>query len=183
VAETFAEIPDRDHFKASEVCEIAKVQSYVLRSWEQEFPNLGVARSAGGQRVYRRADVERVLRIKQLVFGEGLTLAGVRRRLDGTEPAAGAVDLLDDDPVALNEEARVRLSTIRRDLRSLLDMLDGRSGGASGRTDEVNPMQPELPEMEGGAGESRVAAWPSLSKPKPGKRKRSGARGGSDASE
>ncbi len=75
-------IPDRPAFKAAEVCEIAKVQPYVLRSWESEFPDLGVARTPGGPRVYRKADVERVLRIRHLVFGEGLTLAGVRRRLD-----------------------------------------------------------------------------------------------------
>src|SRR5918993_3915840 len=75
-------IPDRPAFKAAEVCELAKVQPYVLRSWESEFPDLGVAKTPGGPRVYRRADVERVLRIRHLVFGEGLTLAGVRRRLE-----------------------------------------------------------------------------------------------------
>ena len=70
------EIPNRALFKASEVCELAGVQPYVLRSWESEFPDLGVSKSGGGPRVYRRADVERVLRIKQLVFTDGLTLAG-----------------------------------------------------------------------------------------------------------
>jgi DNA-binding transcriptional MerR regulator len=82
-------IPDRPAFKAAEVCELVKVQPYVLRSWESEFPDLGVARTPGGPRVYRKADVERVLRIRHLVFGEGLTLAGVRRRLEseiGTTP-------------------------------------------------------------------------------------------------
>ena len=73
------EIPKRALFKSSEVCEIASVQPYVLRSWESEFPDLGVSKGNGGPRVYRRADVERVLRIKQLVFSDGLTLAGVRR--------------------------------------------------------------------------------------------------------
>ncbi len=80
------EIPKRALFKASEVCEIAGVQPYVLRSWESEFPDLGVSKSAGGPRIYRRADVERVLRIKQLVFADGLTLAGVRRRIDEEAP-------------------------------------------------------------------------------------------------
>ena len=59
-----------------------KVQPYVLRSWEKEFPDLGTARTAGGPRFYRPADVERVQRLKQLVFGEGLTIAGARRRLE-----------------------------------------------------------------------------------------------------
>ena len=74
------EIPNRSLFRQPEVCEIASIQPYVLRSWEAEFPDLGVAKAEGGPRVYRRADVERVLRIKQLLYGEGLTLAGVRRR-------------------------------------------------------------------------------------------------------
>ena len=80
------EIPNRALFKASEVCEIASVQPYVLRSWESEFPDLGVAKSVGGPRIYRRADVEKVLRIKQLVFNDGLTLAGVRRRIEEEAP-------------------------------------------------------------------------------------------------
>lgn len=76
------EIPNRPAFRAQEVCEIASVQPYVLRGWEAEFPDLGVAKAAGGQRVYRRADVERVLKLKELIQVEGLTLAGARRRLE-----------------------------------------------------------------------------------------------------
>jgi DNA-binding transcriptional MerR regulator len=120
VTETAVEIPKRALFKASEVCEIAQVQPYVLRSWELEFPRLGVAKAPGGPRVYRRADVERVLQIKQLVYGEGLTLSGARRRIEGTDTAASppltVADLLDDD-------TRSRLTEIRQGLRSLLDML------------------------------------------------------------
>ena len=120
VTEPGVEIPKRALFKASDVCEIARVQPYVLRSWEAEFPRLGVARTPGGPRVYRRADVERVLQIKQLVYGEGLTLSGARRRIEGTETPAQAeptvADLLDDD-------TRRRLSEIRQGLRSLLEML------------------------------------------------------------
>src|SRR5258708_14811737 len=83
------EIPKRALFKAAEVCDLAKVQPYVLRSWEAEFPELGVAKASGGARVYRRADVEQVLRIKHLLLVEGLTLAGARRRLEeeGTPPS------------------------------------------------------------------------------------------------
>src|SRR5580765_2261706 len=68
------EIPNRSLFRQPEVCEIARIQAYVLRSWEAEFPDLGVAKTEGGPRVYRRADVERVLRLKHLLFVEGLTL-------------------------------------------------------------------------------------------------------------
>src|SRR4029434_3215763 len=76
------EIPRRALFKAAEVCELAKVQPYVLRSWEAELPKLGVSKSDGAPRTYRRADVEQVLRIKHLLLVEGLTLAGARRRLE-----------------------------------------------------------------------------------------------------
>jgi DNA-binding transcriptional MerR regulator len=115
------EIPKRALFKAGEVCEIASVQPYVLRSWESEFPDLGVARTAGGPRMYRRADVERVLRIKHLVFGEGLTLAGARRRL-GEDPAPAAEgELPFEELLGLN--ARERVAEVKRGLRLLLDLL------------------------------------------------------------
>ncbi|MGE3188893.1 MAG: MerR family transcriptional regulator, partial [Vicinamibacterales bacterium] len=75
-------VPKRELFKAAEVCEMAGIQPYVLRTWEAEFPALGDTGSATGARAYRQPDVELVLKIKQLVFGEGLTLAGARRRLE-----------------------------------------------------------------------------------------------------
>jgi DNA-binding transcriptional MerR regulator len=118
-------IPDRPAFKAAEVCEIAKVQPYVLRSWESEFPDLGVARTPGGPRVYRKADVERVLRIRHLVFGEGLTLAGVRRRLDaegGATPKPAPVDdsLFND---VVGADLKARLAQIKAGLKSVLELL------------------------------------------------------------
>ena len=79
-------IPDKPAFKAGEVCELAQIQPYVLRSWESEFPDLGLSKTPGGPRIYRRVDVERVLRIRDLVFTEGLTLAGVRRRFEAEKP-------------------------------------------------------------------------------------------------
>ena len=75
MSESYAtvEIPNRALFKAAEVCDLIKVQPYVLRSWEAEFPDLGVAKSEGAPRVYRRADVEQVARIKHLLLVEGNT--------------------------------------------------------------------------------------------------------------
>ena len=140
MAETRATIPDRDVFKAAEVCEIAGVQSYVLRSWEQEFPAIGTSRSPGGPRQYRRADVERILRIKDLVFTEGLTLAGARRRLEEEDAPADA-----RAPVApVDAEARERLGEIRSGLRALLDMLADAPPKKAGAW----PPQPTLPEFE-----------------------------------
>src|SRR3989442_1843172 len=88
------DIPKRALFKATEVCELVKVQPYVLRSWEAEFPDLGVVTTAGGPRVYRRRDVEQAIRIRHLLLVDGLTLAGARRRLEEEEaPVASGTAL------------------------------------------------------------------------------------------
>ena len=112
--------PKRELFKAAEVCEVVQVQPYVLRSWEAEFPQIGQAPAGGGARVYRRTDIELVLRIKQLVFDEGLTLSGARRRLeeDGDQQTA---------PVSVDEllgaGVRDKLKTVKSGLQSILQML------------------------------------------------------------
>jgi DNA-binding transcriptional MerR regulator len=82
-------VAKRELFKSADVCELTQLQPYMLRSWEAEFPGLGKPAASGGGRVYRRADVELVLRIKELVFGEGLTLAGAAggSKRNSTSPA------------------------------------------------------------------------------------------------
>src|SRR5262249_4630172 len=107
------------------VCEIAQVKPYVLRSWEAEFQDLGVAKTQGGPRVYRRADVERVLRIKHLLFVEGLTLAGARRRMAEEEPASAGPDP-DSFETLLASDARERILSVRQSLRELSAMLAGK---------------------------------------------------------
>jgi DNA-binding transcriptional MerR regulator len=119
-AET-VQIPNRSLFRQPEVCEIAQVQAYVLRSWEAEFPDLGVSKAQGAPRVYRRADVERVLRIKHLLFVEGLTLAGARRKMLDERPSdAPEAAALDD---LLTSDARERILSVRKSLRELSAML------------------------------------------------------------
>jgi len=120
------EIPKRALFKAAEVCDLAKVQPYVLRSWEAEFPELGIAKAAGAPRVYRRADVEQVLRIKHLLLVEGLTLAGARRKLEEeTAPVAANEPAIDE---LIGRNARERLTAVKRGLRSILDLLSATRG-------------------------------------------------------
>jgi DNA-binding transcriptional MerR regulator len=125
------EIPKRALFKSSEVCEIASVQPYVLRTWESEFPDLGVTKASGGQRIYRRADVERVLRIKQLVFADGLTLAGVRRRIEDEAPPV--LEGAEAAPIKelLGRNARERLAEVKKGLIGILDLLSARPGESS----------------------------------------------------
>src|SRR5687767_643677 len=117
------EIPNRSLFRQPEVCEIAQVQLYVLRTWEAEFPDLGVAKTAGGPRVYRRRDLERVLRLKHLLFVEGLTLAGARRKLASEEPASADEATPNELDELLGSDVRQRLTTVKQGLRDLQVML------------------------------------------------------------
>jgi DNA-binding transcriptional MerR regulator len=111
----------RDVFKAAEVCDVAQLQSYVLRSWESEFPQIGVTPAGGGPRVYRRSDVELVLRIKQLVFEEGLTLSGARRRLEEESDRDTAPPMLMEE--ALGAGAREKIENVKNGLHSILQLL------------------------------------------------------------
>ncbi len=74
-------IPDRLYFKIGDVARICQLETYVLRFWETQFPQLKPNKSGTGQRLYRRRDVELALRIKHLVHIEGYTLAGARQVL------------------------------------------------------------------------------------------------------
>jgi DNA-binding transcriptional MerR regulator len=117
-------------FRAQEVCDIAQVQPYVLRSWEKEFPGIGVQKSDETPRLYRQADVDQVLLIKRLVFNEGLTLAGARRKLEETASRTPAevdhdvAEVLD----ALASDARTRIAYVRDGLRSILQLLSNAPG-------------------------------------------------------
>jgi DNA-binding transcriptional MerR regulator len=125
-------------FKSADVCELTGLQAYVLRSWEAEFPTIGKPASGGSSRVYHRSDVELVLRIKQLVFEEGLTLAGARRRLEEEqESGVSAVAVAVDD--MLSEAARTRLREVRRGLEAILQLL----GPAVPRSAELTLVAPE----------------------------------------
>ena len=83
------EIPDKLFFKIGEVCELVGVQAHVLRYWETEFPSLQPQKNRAGQRTYRRRDVEMALRIRQLLYDEGFTIAGAKRKI-ATEGRASA---------------------------------------------------------------------------------------------
>jgi DNA-binding transcriptional MerR regulator len=84
------QIPNKLFFKIGEVCEITDTQPYVLRYWESEFPALAPAKNSSGQRIYRRKDIETVLRIKQLLYEEGFTIAGAKKRLEAEMTGRGA---------------------------------------------------------------------------------------------
>jgi DNA-binding transcriptional MerR regulator len=186
VAEPTPETARRALLKSAEVCDLVKVQPYVLRSWEKEFPDLGTTRTAGGPRFYRQADVDRVIRIKHLVFSEGLTLAGARRRLD-EERAGGQAD--EDVPyeevsvrTTAAPELRLRLDGVKQGLRALLELLSApvaartaakTGGNGAARTASPQPVNGLLPIEDE---TPRAAAAQDAAPVKESKRRRSGAR-------
>lgn len=119
--------PKRELFKAAEVCEVVQVQPYVLRSWEGEFPQIGQVPAGGGARLYRRSDVDLVLRIKQLVFDEGLTLSGARKRLDEDGGKSNGAGVQMED--LLGDRVRDRLRNVRTGLQSILQLLSKDAAG------------------------------------------------------
>ena len=142
------EIPNRALFKSAEVCDLVKVQPYVLRSWEAEFPELGIAKAVGGPRFYRRIDVEQVVRIKHLLLVDGLTLAGARRKLlDEATPIAADAPVIDE---LMGQHARERLTEVKRGLRSILELLAGRTSSHDFRL-----TAPPIKRTEGASGRAR----------------------------
>ena len=104
-------------YKIGEVCKIADVQPYVLRYWESEFRSIRPQKSARGQRVYSRRDLETLLRVKELLYNQGFTIAGARKQLrdGGIEPREPG------DP-SLRQAARMKttLLELRNEIKALL---------------------------------------------------------------
>jgi DNA-binding transcriptional MerR regulator len=114
------EIPDKLYFKIGEVAELLGVEPYVLRYWEGEFPSVAPKKSGTGHRLYRRKDVEVLLRIKHLLYEKKFTIEGARQSLHAEarapkRPPARKVqqELFGDDP----------LPEIRRELAEILSIL------------------------------------------------------------
>ena len=76
-----SELPDKQYFKIGEVSRILAVKPHVLRYWESEFSSIRPEKTRTNQRLYRRRDVELLLQIRQLLYEEGFTIAGAKRRL------------------------------------------------------------------------------------------------------
>ena len=120
-------IPDKLYYRIGEVEAITEIPAYVLRYWESEFKLLRPKKNPAGQRLYRKRDLEMVLRIKTLLYDERLTLEGAKKRLRG-EPRGGVQQLdLGLRGAALEDTLR----RTRERLRALRQRLgDGRGGRA-----------------------------------------------------
>ena len=118
-------IPDKVFFRIGEVAEITGVQAYVLRFWEKEFGALRPQKSKSGQRRYRRAEIELVLRIKELLWERKFTIAGARSELRGGKDhertslqGQQALPIAEPEPT-VSAVDRDALLTVRQELLAL----------------------------------------------------------------
>lgn len=118
-------------YKIGEVCKLADVQPYVLRYWETEFAALTPSKSGGGQRIYSQEEVDTVLRIKELLYKEGFTIAGAKKKLEQelSQPApapavpAAVAERLVVGTTPPSADVRRAIDDFKRDLRDLLKLL------------------------------------------------------------
>jgi len=102
-------------YKIGEVCKLAELQPYVLRYWETEFPQLAPGKSGGGQRLYTRGEVDIILRIKELLYQEGFTIAGAKKKLE--------TEMTEPEPSQPSATSRPDLAQVKKELRAILQML------------------------------------------------------------
>ena len=120
--ETRSRIPDKLYFKIGEVSKIADIQPHVLRYWESEFKALKPVKSKSGQRVYRKKDVETVLRIKNLLHGQRFTIEGAKKKLKERKVSEAPAKQLN---LAFNKsQVKETLEEIKKELNSIADMLN-----------------------------------------------------------
>src|SRR5579864_4735695 len=117
-------IPDKLYFRIGEVATLCRLPAYVLRFWESEFAQLKPVKSSTGQRMYRRRDVENVLRIKQLLYEQGFTIAGARQQLRSEAKADKT-----QSAIPFPTQSSPEIQNIRRGLREILSLLTARKTG------------------------------------------------------
>ena len=108
------------YYRIGEVSDIVGVQPHVLRYWETEFRSIRPQKSSKGQRVYSRRDVEKLLRVKDLLKNQGFTIAGARKRLSEPAPLTRAEPV---EPESGAKDMRKELLVLRRDLMRKLEQI------------------------------------------------------------
>ena len=108
-------IPDKLYFKIGEVSQLARLPAYVLRFWETEFTSIRPKRTSSGQRMYRKSDVEMILKIRHLLHTKKYTIRGAKQYLrtqktEGIEPEVAQDNILDE---------------VRTELEQIRELLDG----------------------------------------------------------
>src|ERR1700742_5244517 len=116
------EIPDKLFFRIGEVSQLVGVEAYVLRYWESEFPALSPRKSSSGQRMFRRKDVELLLRIKHLLYDQKFTIEGARKALtsEAKAPKRSQPEPAVQEPLFAQ---RAAIPEIRREVAEILKLL------------------------------------------------------------
>jgi len=115
-----SKLTEKIYYRIGEVAEVAGVKTSVLRFWESEFPFLKPVKSSSGQRLYSRNEVDLVLQVKHLLYGEKFTIEGVRKRITTKGKLIKSDDLLES--VAATDYSEV-LKAVRNELKVLRDSL------------------------------------------------------------
>jgi len=129
------------YYKIGEACKRLDIQPYVLRYWETEFSMLSPEKSKSGQRTYNERDLHVIQRIKELLYDEGYTIAGAKKKLEielAADSAGGEVEAVEaptPDP-PLDTDAEKRIETLRdrvrdslREAREILALLERPQAG------------------------------------------------------
>src|SRR3954471_21341937 len=113
------EIPVKLYYRIGEVSDLVGVEPHVLRYRETEFRSIRPQKSRKGQRIYSRRDVDRLLKVKDLLYTHGFTIAGARRRLreTGLEPPSAEAS-------QNAERTRAMLGDLRREVEGMLVEID-----------------------------------------------------------
>lgn len=143
------EIPNKLYFRIGEVSDLVGVRPYVLRYWESEFPDIKPTKSKSGQRLYKRRDVEQLMRIRELLYEERFTIDGARKRLKEitrtdmpraaehrAAPNSRQLSVFDEDEMERGEDIQKHgapvsagekkvFAKIKKDLEQLLEMMKG----------------------------------------------------------
>ncbi len=137
-----SELPPKVFFRIGEVAGLVGVEPHVLRYWEREFRSIRPTKSAKGQRVYSRRDVENLLRVRDLLYREGFTIAGAKKQLQRSPSDEVATDggaspsvppsapQADDEgelvaPRTASDRTREKLSALRAEVEAFLSELGG----------------------------------------------------------
>lgn len=122
-------IPAKRYFTIGEVSELCGVKSHVLRYWEQEFTQLKPVKRRGNRRYYQHHEVLLIRRIRELLYEQGFTIVGARKRLeaqalgeDGSEESAAPVPAA-ARPAAASGGKPASRDNLVAGLRDVLDIL------------------------------------------------------------
>ena len=102
-------LPNKLFFRIGEVSRLTKLEPYVLRYWETEFPHIRPEKGKSGQRLYKKKDLENILRVKHLLYEEGYTISGARKKLNGGRSS---------------EDMATVIESAKKELREILEILN-----------------------------------------------------------